>query len=932
MPNVFTDMLVERPVLLDTKEDGKTRVRFKATQANVVNSNSRLYPYNVLNDSVEKSNELVKSNRMIGESPHPKHFIGKQGQVVFDTQIDNSVIKIYNQFIDEKGTVYVDAEVLDTAKGKDLKALIDAGVPVGISMRALGDSVRKQINGVMVDVATKLDIQSYDVVMNPATPGCEVVQVLTDSQVAEVLADDVQITVPNCPSCSSPLTPQDPDGDGDLDFYSCESCKEVYIPEENYRVSTVASQSLRKLPNDSDWDGYDLARQYKMNMAKTNDPNAMTDGKNKGDEEDVKLEDILKAMQDSPEFQALIEAKAKAIAQPALDAAQAQADAEAKAQALQKAKEETKAFTDSKLEELKSKLPEEVLTLMADSVKDATDKEVAGAIIDSMVNVYSKTSAKANLDSLGFDGTQTGEGGAVRVQVTNEQKPWGRQVHELLDSLDRMGEEFGHSHDESIRKYNKKFIDQIMDKFEKQVGYEAMKDSAAIVDSMVATDSVSVSTAQLLNQPTIQQALLVQSFQDVESLQFLAAETFEGAEVRWPVETFTSAATVNPTTGLTDLLVGEGTGIPESQINLAWLTFNPSWRRNAISLTTDVVNTLKSGPAKYDAITRGIYHISFDKRRKLDNLAYLEMVMASDEYQPLVVASETASGIGASAGQVTAVSNGTNVVYKYNLTNGGAANATAGTNPVVRPRTKTQILPSGQTQQVTSNPFTVKVSGSPLTMGYLDANGNVQAGTYAVDFENGIVYFTAGAGIDASHLPNFAYSAVTNYTRWSTTVTGGLTADQYYNTLLQTITQQVQLMGSAPRFNKPNLAIMSLNASQYIENAAMWYKLNSPDLGSLTGGGTSNMFGSRSGVNFARINAPWVAGDNRILLTQKGATRYAIETPYQIEGPYPKYDSNGNIVDAKLFYGRENSVMATPQTIDSNGNIINPKSRSIKLV
>jgi hypothetical protein len=925
MPKVITDMLVAQPTLLDAKEDGKTRARFKATQANVVNSNSRLYPFNVINDGVERSNGLVKENRMIGESPHPKHFVGKQGQVVFDTQIDNSVIKIYNQFVDQDGTVYVDAEVLDTAKGKDLKALIDAKVPVGISMRALGDSVRKQINGVMVDVATKLDIQSYDVVMNPATPGCEVVSVLTDSQVAEVLADDVQITTPCCPSCSTPLTPQDPDGDGDLDFYSCESCCEVYLPEENYQVSTTASQTLRKLTNDPGYDGYSQAILHKMNMAKKKDPNTVTDGKNKGDEEEVKLEDILKAMQDSPEFQKLIEAKATAIAKPALDAAQAQADAEAKAQALQKAKEETKTFTDSKFGELKDKLPQEVLTLMADSVKDVVDKETAGAIIDSMVNVYSKTSSKANLDGLGFDGKQTGEGGAVRVEVTNEQKPWGRQVNEMLDSLDRMGEEFGHSFDPSIRKYNKKFIDEIMNKFEQQVGFEAMKDSAAMVDSMIAKDSVSVTTAQLLNQPTIQQALLIQSFQDVESLQFMASETFEGSEARWPVETFTSAATIDPTTGLEDLLVGEGAGIPESQINLAWLTFNPSWRRNAISLATDVVNVLRSGPAKYDPITRGIYHISYDKRRKLDNAAYLEMVMASDEYKPSVVANEVASA-------VTTVSNGTNVNFKYNLTVGGTATATAGTNPVVRPRIKKQLLPSGQVQSVVTNTFAVTLGGSGLTMGYLDATGNVQAGQYAVDFENGVVYFATGSGVDATHLPTFNYSAVTNYSRWATAVPNGVDADKYYNTLLQLITGQVQLMGSAPRYNKPNLGIMSLNASQYIENAAMWYKLNNPDLGGLSGGGTSSMFGNRSGVNFARINAPWVAGDNRILLTQKGATRYGVETPYQIEGPYPKYDTNGNIVDAKLFYGRENSVLATPQTIDKNGLIINPKSRSIKLV
>lgn len=140
-------------------------------------------------------------------------------------------------------------------------------------------------------------------------------------------------------------------------------------------------------------------------------------------------------------------------------------------------------------------------------------------------------------------------------------------------------------------------------------------------------------------------------------------------------------------------------------------------------------------------------------------------------------------------------------------------------------------------------------------------------------------------------------------------------------------------MGSAPRFNRPNLGIMSLNVAAYIENAAMWYKLNSPDIGSLSGLAESTYFGKRSGVNLAQINAPWVAGDNRILLTQKGATRYAIETPYEIEGPIQKYDpTTGNVVDAKAYIGRENSVMATPQTIDTNGNIINPKSRSIKIV
>lgn len=95
---------------------------------------------------------------------------------------------------------------------------------------------------------------------------------------------------------------------------------------------------------------------------------------------------------------------------------------------------------------------------------------------------------------------------------------------------------------------------------------------------------------------------------------------------------------------------------------------------------------------------------------------------------------------------------------------------------------------------------------------------------------------------------------------------------------------------------------------------------------------TDNMFGRRSGVNFGRINAPWGPGDGRILMSQKGSTRYGIQTPYAIEGPYPKYDSNQNLIDAKAWMGKENSVLCTPQVTDINGNILNPVSRTIRIL
>jgi hypothetical protein len=39
----------------------------------------------------------------------------------------------------------------------------------------------------------------------------------------------------------------------------------------------------------------------------------------------------------------------------------------------------------------------------------------------------------------------------------------------------------------------------------------------------------------------------------------------------------------------------------------------------------------------------------------------------------------------------------------------------------------------------------------------------------------------------------------------------------------------------------------------------------------------------------------------------------------------------GAIVARDIYYAEENSVICTPQTVDSGGNVLNPVARSIKL-
>lgn len=257
------------------------------------------------------------------------------------------------------------------------------------------------------------------------------------------------------------------------------------------------------------------------------------------------------------------------------------------------------------------------------------------------------------------------------------------------------------------------------------------------------------------------------------------------------------------------------------------------------------------------------------------------------------------------------------------------------------PRTVNTIGATGAVTATTSYSFTIaNVNSVVQVQGAWDGTNIVSfpgtTATFAVDYEHGIIYFKAtgtsgvNPGAGTPILPTMSYYASQNFDRWVTALGAGYTdIAAWYDTLLQQLTKTSALMGSSPRFRRPNLAIMSLTAASYIENARIFYKFAQPDGTQLLN--TGNTFGQRAGMNLSRINAPWVAGDGRILLTSRGSTRYGIETPYDMEGPFPVYDSSQNIIDAKVWYGSENSVMATPVVQDSNGVVYNPPNRSVIL-
>lgn len=145
--------------LMDLHEgtDGKVRFRGKFQEAEAVNKNKRLYPYDVLDRSVKSLNKLVESGSLIGELDHPTD------SIIHFRDASHKITKLWWD-----GNILMgEGEILSTPYGRVLKALINDGIRVGISSRGVG-SGKVNENGVLV-IGESYKLITFDAVADPST-------------------------------------------------------------------------------------------------------------------------------------------------------------------------------------------------------------------------------------------------------------------------------------------------------------------------------------------------------------------------------------------------------------------------------------------------------------------------------------------------------------------------------------------------------------------------------------------------------------------------------------------------------------------------------------------------------------------------------------------------------------------------------------------
>jgi hypothetical protein len=129
------------------------KFRAPALKLDVPTSNKRLYKTEAVKKAVEKL--MAKENSIFGANYHPEHMeLNDVSHILTKLEVD-----------EKSGFLMAEGEVLNTARGRDLKVVLDAGAKVGLSIRGKGD-VNKE------GVVENFELFGVDAVLNPASPNC----------------------------------------------------------------------------------------------------------------------------------------------------------------------------------------------------------------------------------------------------------------------------------------------------------------------------------------------------------------------------------------------------------------------------------------------------------------------------------------------------------------------------------------------------------------------------------------------------------------------------------------------------------------------------------------------------------------------------------------------------------------------------------------
>jgi hypothetical protein len=155
------------------EESGKVyKIKGIFLQGGIKNRNGRIYPIEILEKAVAHyDKKFIQKNRAVGELNHPNSPTINYDRV---SHIITLLKKDGNNFIGE-------AKIIDSPMGKIVKTLLNEGINLGVSSRALG-SVKRNTLGINEVQGDLIFSTAADIVHDPSAPDAFVESVMENTE------------------------------------------------------------------------------------------------------------------------------------------------------------------------------------------------------------------------------------------------------------------------------------------------------------------------------------------------------------------------------------------------------------------------------------------------------------------------------------------------------------------------------------------------------------------------------------------------------------------------------------------------------------------------------------------------------------------------------------------------------------------------------
>ncbi len=514
----------------------------------------------------------------------------------------------------------------------------------------------------------------------------------------------------------------------------------------------------------------------------------------------------------------------------------------------------------------------ELTESVADLITADMSADQVRRFAETQIAMGNKLAAAKKLSGMGF---QFSGSAHISVDSSNEVKALQEVVDRRLGIASMPASRRFAATNGALQEANKELADKVLAAFDAQHGAQLHREHKMLAGGDGIVSDVAVPT-------TFERTVIRETLYGLVGMQFVNAG----------IAPFTSTHGIpysyRDATGASrdSTRVYEGGAIPRAGVKQAIEDAYIIPQKLAFEVSDELRYLTGNGQLNWDVLSENAQNAIRIIGEDNERLIFNEQLNASDQYASTAVTNEA-----------VATADGTKSIFVLN------------NFPVVRPKK----LYNMQGSQVGSTLYPVVVKSNNVTITEYDGTGTQTAGLYySIDYNLGEISFVDESGAVSpptnTHAVVASYTYTTNVYKFDTDL-GSATAKDHWDTFLYRYALRKSVI-EEQRFHACNFGLMSGTVMSSVEQAAAFTANGARNGTNLDSIGN---LGLVKGVPNYKSFAPGLAmGDQRVLIGERGLTRFRMAKAWTMGQLQDQKDSNGRFTGKKEAYGDQFVFLHTP--------------------